>query len=120
MKYIRYNAPPEMRLRFHFRDKFGHDIYGAREYDPSTGEGKRLKIGLTDEDENNLVEFFAPQGYVEIDGHTNPTEEALATIFEAGKASLNPEVMNETVKRTEEHVRFEKGTRENNPQETTT
>jgi hypothetical protein len=39
MKYIRYDAPPELRLRYHFRNRFGKDILGARDYDPTTGVG---------------------------------------------------------------------------------
>jgi hypothetical protein len=104
MKYTRYEAPPEFRLRFHFRDKFGNDIKGAREYDPATGEGMALAPGS----EDLLIPFFKPQGYVEIDGHTNPSQETLNKLFETAdsKTVVGKEELDTTVKMSEQDVRF--------------
>jgi hypothetical protein len=104
MKYVRYDAPSEMRLRYHFRNKFGKDIEFARDYDPDTGIG-HIQYPGTDA----LVEVFAPGGYVEIDGHTNPSAEALQAIFANSKAVLEKAVMDATVKKIEQEVTYRKG-----------
>lgn len=101
MKYIRYEAPPELRLRFHFRNRFGNDIEGAREFDPETGEGVR-EVGHT----GVMIPFYHAQGYVEIDGHVNPSAETLQALFANSQAVLQKELMDATVKKIEEHVRF--------------
>lgn len=108
MKYVRNDAPPEVRLRFHIRDKFGKDITHALDYDPDTGVGHCYVPNS-----EATIEYFKPQGYVEVDGHVNPSQEALQAIYESVKAGLSSEVMHETVKRIEEDVRFRKGTQEN-------
>ena len=105
--YVRYNAPPEFRLRFHFRDKFGRDIVGAREYDPETGIGRALAPGT----EDVLIPFFKPHGYVEIDGHTNPSQETLDKLFATTVDSTivpSKEELDSTVKMSEQDVRYEK------------
>ena len=107
MKYIRYDAPPEMRLRFHFRNRFGQDILWAREYDPVTGIGIKAVP-----DSDNTIEFFEPNGYVEIDGHTNPSEEALQAIFNNSKAALQKEVMDKVVKQIEQEVHYREGAKQ--------
>jgi hypothetical protein len=115
MKYVRYDAPPSLRLRFHFRDRFGKDIAGAREYDPITGEGKR-ELG----DTGVLVPFFSPHGYVELDGHTNPTREALDAAFASVQtfASGEPQPIESSnldtvIKKTEQDTRLEEGLKAN-------
>lgn len=107
MKYVRYDAPPELRLRFHFRDKFGEDIKGAREYDPATGEGRGVPYPGAPED--NLVPFFKPEGYVEIDGHVNPSEETLTAVFANSKAVLQKDIMDKVVKHIEQEVHYREG-----------
>ena len=107
MKYTRYEAPPELRLRYHFRNRFGQDILRARDYDPVTGVGHR---GVPDSD--NLIEFFEPNGYVEIDGHTNPSQETLDALFTEGKAALNKELQDKIVNRIEQQVTLRKGQEE--------
>lgn len=104
MKYVRYDAPPELRLRYHFRDKFGRDIERAREYDPVTGIGHRAVPGS-----DALLEFFLPEGYVEIDGHTNPSQETLDALFAEGKAALNKDLQDKIVNRIEQQVTLRKG-----------
>lgn len=105
MKYIRYDAPPELRLRYHFRDKFGNDILNARDYDPKTGVAHILPYKDAPED-TPLIEVFKPGGYVEIDGHINPSPETLDAIFANSKAVLDKAIMDATVKRIEQEVRF--------------
>lgn len=104
MKYVRYDAPPELRLRFHFRDKFGKDILWAREYDPVTGIGKRAVP-----ESDAMIEFFLPEGYVEIDGHTNPSQEVLDALFANTQAVLNKDIMDKTVNKIEQGVTLRKG-----------
>jgi hypothetical protein len=109
--YERYKAPPEFRLRFHFRDKFGNDIKGAREYDPETGTGRAVAPGTESRptvEEEVLVPFFKPHGYVEIDGHTNPSQETLDKLFATadGKAVPDKATLDKTVKMSEQDVRF--------------
>lgn len=104
MKYIRYEAPPELRLRYHFRDKFGRDIERARDYDPVTGVGHRAVP-----ESDALLEFFLPDGYVEIDGHTNPSQETLDALFNEGRTALNKELQDKMVNRIEQQVTLRKG-----------
>lgn len=104
MKYVRYDAPPELRLRFHFRDKFGQDIAFARDYDPETGVGHFQPPGS-----DALVEFFKPNGYVELDGHHNPSQETLDVLFKHGKAMLNKELQDRVVNDIEREVTLRKG-----------
>lgn len=104
MKYVRYDAPPELRLRFHFYNRFGQDIKRAREYDPETGHGIRAVP-----DSDNTLPFFEPGGYVSIDGHSNPSQEALEAIYANSKAVLTKEVMDATVKQIEQEVHFREG-----------
>ena len=115
MRYVRYQAPPSLRLRYHFRDRFGKDIIGAREYDPVTGEGKR-ELG----DTGVLIDFFSPQGYVELDGHTNPTREALdaafasVQTFTSGEAQpIESKNLDTVIKKTEQDTRLEEGLKAN-------
>lgn len=113
MKYIRYDAPPELRLRYHFRDKFGQDILGARDYDPETGV---CHIHPQGTDENVLIEAFKPNGFVEIDGHVNPSAEVLQALFDNSKMIIsNPAALDKIAKKVSEDVRFEQGLKENNP-----
>lgn len=104
MKYTRYEAPPELRLRYHFRDKFGRDIERARDYDPVTGVGHRAVP-----ESDALLEFFCPEGYVEIDGHTNPSQEVLDALFAEGRTVLNKELQDKMVNRIEQQVTLRKG-----------
>lgn len=104
MKYVRYDAPPELRLRYHFRDKFGRDIERARDYDPITGVGHRAVP-----ESDALIEFFLPEGYVEIDGHTNPSQETLDALFANAQAVLNKDIMDKTVNKIEQGVTLRKG-----------
>ena len=104
MKYVRYDAPPELRLRFHIRDKFGQDILRTLDYDPETGVGHCYVP-----DTENTIEYFRPGGYVEIDGHVNPSPEALEAIFANSKAVLTKEVMDATVKQIEQEVHYREG-----------
>jgi hypothetical protein len=104
MKYTRYEAPPELRLRYHFRNRFGQDIERARDYDPETGIGHRAVP-----ESDNLLEFFEPNGYVEIDGHTNPSQETLDALFENGKAMLNKDLQDKVVNRIEQQVTLRTG-----------
>jgi len=108
MKYVRYNAPPELRLRFHFRDKFGVDIENARDYDPVTGIGHCLPYKDAPED-SKLIEVFKPGGYVEMDGHVNPSAETLDALFNNSKAVLQKEVMDATVNKIEQEVHYREG-----------
>lgn len=104
MKYVRYDAPPELRLRYHFRNKFGQDIERARDYDPVTGVGHKAVP-----ESDNLLEFFAPDGYVEIDGHTNPSQETLDALFANGQTALNKDLQDKMVNRIEQQVTLRKG-----------
>jgi hypothetical protein len=104
MKYVRYDAPPELRLRYHFRDKFGRDIERARDYDPVTGVGHRAVP-----ESDVLLEFFAAEGYVEIDGHTNPSQETLDALFSNGQTALNKDLQDKLVNRIEQQVTLRKG-----------
>ena len=106
MKYIRYEAPPELRLRYHFRNRFGQDIERARDYDPETGVGHRY---VPPEDSGILLEFFEPNGYVEIDGHTNPSQETLDALFAEGRTALNKDLQDKMVNRIEQQVTLRKG-----------
>jgi hypothetical protein len=116
MKYVRYDAPPELRLRYHFRDKFGADIVGARDYDPETGI---CHIHPEGTDEGVLIAVFKPHGYVEIDGHVNPTQEVLDGLFDNSKMVIsNPEVLDRIAKKVSEDVRLEEGIKQNNPEPT--
>jgi hypothetical protein len=108
MKYIRNDAPPELRLRFHIRDKFGQDITHSLDYDPSTGVG-HCYVPHSDA----IIEYFKPGGYVEIDGHVNPSEEALAAVYQSVQSGLDSNIMHATIKKVEQDVRFAKGTEEN-------
>lgn len=108
--YERSKAPDAIKLRFHIRDKFGKDIERSLDYDPETGVG-HCYVPNSDA----IIEYFKPQGYVEIDGHVNPSSEALQAIYESVKAGLDSNVMHETVKRIEENVRYRKGLEENKP-----
>lgn len=104
MKYTRYEAPPELRLRYHFRNRFGQDIERARDYDPTTGVGHRAVP-----ESDNLLEFFEPNGYVEIDGHTNPSQETLDALFTEGRTALNKDLQDKMVNRIEQQVTLRKG-----------
>ena len=104
MKYERSNAPPEVKLRFHIRDKFGIDIERSLDYDPETGVGHKYVPGS-----DAILEYFRPGGYVEIDGHVNPSLEALEAIYQSIRSKFDKNVMHETIKRVEEDVRFRKG-----------
>ena len=104
MKYIRNDAPPELRLRFHIRDKFGNDILRSLDYDPDTGVGHCYVP-----DSDNTIEYFRPGGYVEIDGHVNPSREAMDAVYANSKAVLQKEVMDATVKKIEQEVHYREG-----------
>lgn len=104
MKYVRNDAPPELRLRFHIRDKFGEDILRTLDYDPETGVGHCYVP-----DSENTIEYFRPGGYVEIDGHVNPSAEALEAIYANSKAVLEKPIMDATVKKIEQEVTFRNG-----------
>jgi len=106
-KYVRNDAPPELRLRFHIRDKFGQDILRTLDYDPETGVGHCYVP-----DSENTIEYFRPGGYVEIDGHVNPSPEVLEAIFANSRAVLQKEVMDATVKKIEQEVHFREGTKQ--------
>lgn len=106
--YERSKAPDSIKLRFHIRDKFGHDITNSIDYDTDTGVGHCYVPNS-----EATIEYFKPGGYVEIDGHANPSQEALAAIYESVKAGLDSNVMHETVKRVEEDVRLRKGIKDN-------
>jgi hypothetical protein len=105
--YERSKAPPEIKLRFHIRDKFGHDIFRSLDYDTDTGVGHCYVP-----DSDAIIEYFKPGGYVEIDGHVNPSPEALDALYQTVKSTLNPEVMNQVIKKVEQDVRFNKGKEE--------
>jgi hypothetical protein len=111
MKYVRNEAPPELRLRFHIRDKFGSDIFRALDYDTDTGIGHCYSIGS-----DKIIEFFKPQGYVEVDGHVNPSQQVLDSIYNNTQSILNPQIMAATVNKITTDERFTKGFEENNPQ----
>lgn len=116
MKYVRYDAPPELRLRYHFRDKFGNDILRAREYDPETGICQIQPEGTRDE---VRVEVFKPGGYVELDGHVNPTREQLDALFQNSRMIIsNPAALDKIAKKVSEDVRHEQGFQQNNPEPT--
>jgi hypothetical protein len=119
MKYVRYDAPPSLRLRFHFRNRFGKDIEGAREFDPVTGEGIR-EIGET----GVMVPFFEPQGYVDLDGHMNPTREVLDMVFASVQTLKSGEpqpiessALDATIKKAEQDERLRKGLESNEPEQ---
>lgn len=113
--YERHKAPGAVKLRFHIRDKFGRDITNSLDYDPETGVGHCYVPNS-----EAVIEYFKPQGYVEIDGHVNPSPEALEAIYESVRAGLDSNVMHETVKRVEENVRYRKGVEENERSSATT
>lgn len=108
--YERHKAPDAIKLRFHIRDKFGRDITNSLDYDPETGVG-HCYVPNSDA----TIEYFKPQGYVEVDGHVNPSPEALDAIYSSVQAGLDPKVMEATIKKVEQDVRFKKGNEENNP-----
>lgn len=93
-----------MKLRFHIRDKFGVDIYHSIDYDPETGVGHRYVP-----DSEEIIEYFKPGGYVEIDGHTNPTQKTLDAIYSSVHAGYNENVMHATIKQIEQDVRVDEG-----------
>lgn len=98
--YERYKAPGEVKLRFHIRDKFGNDIFHSLDYDPETGVGHCYVP-----DSDVIIEYFKPGGYVEVDGHTNPSQEALYAIYATVHSTLDPTVLNATIKKVEQDVR---------------
>ena len=102
--YERHKAPGALKLRFHIRDKFGHDIERSLDYDPRTGVGHRYVPGS-----DQTIEYFMPGGYVEIDGHVNPSEEALTAIYQSVEAGLSKEVMEKVIKKVEQDVRLKEG-----------
>ena len=104
MKYVRNEAPPELRLRYHIRDKFGVDILRSLDYDPETGVG-HCYVPTSDQ----TIEYFRPGGFVEIDGHVNPSREALEAIFANSNAVLQKEIMDKVVKQIEQEVHFREG-----------
>lgn len=106
--YKRYEAPDALKLRFHIRDKFGQDITHSLDYDPATGVGHCYVPGS-----DATIEYFKPGGYVEIDGHVNPSEESLAAIYSSIQSGFDKNVMDATIKKVEQDVRFNKGTEEN-------
>lgn len=106
--YERYKAPDALKLRFHIRDKFGIDITNSLDYDPETGVG-HCYVPNSDA----IIKYFKPQGYVEVDGHVNPTQEALAAIYQSVQSGFDSNVMHATIKKVEQDVRFNKGTEEN-------
>jgi hypothetical protein len=111
--YVRYDAPPELRLRYHFRNRFGKDILGARDYDPVSGVGHKLNPNGT----GDLVEFFEPNGFVEVDGHTNPSQEVLDALFKNTQIVIsNREALDQIARRVSADVRLEEGKKANNPQ----
>jgi len=109
MKYVRNDAPPELRLRFHIRDKFGQDILRTLDYDPETGIGHCYVP-----DSDNTIEYFRPGGYVEIDGHVNPNQETLDMLYAetTQRGITDTPIMDETIKKSEQDVRFSKGIEE--------
>lgn len=111
MKYVRNDAPPELRLRFHVRDKFGQDIYRTLDYDPETGVGHCY---VPETDPQQTIEYFKPHGYVEIDGHVNPNQETLDMLYAEVKQRgiTDSNIMDETIKKSEQDVRFNKGIEE--------
>jgi hypothetical protein len=109
MKYVRYDAPPEIRLRYHFRDKFGNDILRSLDYDPATGIGHTYVRERADGTKEGTIEYFRPGGYVEVDGHINPSPETLQALFANSKAVLTKEVMDATVKKIEQEVHYREG-----------
>lgn len=109
MKYVRYDAPSELRLRYHFRNRFGRDIIGARDYDPITGKGHKLNPNNPEK----LDEFFEPNGFVDLDGHVNPSEELLNEMFIKHPMLQDKESNDLFIRKTEERLRLEKGIREN-------
>src|SRR5262245_5953452 len=109
MKYVRNDAPPELRLRFHIRDKFGADILRTLDYDPETGIGHCYVP-----DSENTIEYFKPNGYVEIDGHVNPNQETLDMLYAEVKqrGMTDTPIMDETIKKSEQDARFNQGLEE--------
>lgn len=112
MKYVRNDAPPELRLRFHVRDKFGQDIYRTLDYDPETGIGHCY---VPETDPQMSIEYFKPGGYVEIDGHVNPNQETLDMLYAEVKARgiTDTPIMDETIKKSEQDARFREGAKSN-------
>ena len=106
--YERHKAPDAVKLRFHIRDKFGQDIFHSLDYDPATGVG-HCYVPNSDA----TIEYFKPGGYVEVDGHVNPSEEALEAIYQSVKAGLDSNVMHATIKKVEQDVHFKQGTKDN-------
>ena len=106
--YERHKAPDALKLRFHIRDKFGNDITNSLDYDPVTGVG-HCYVPNSDA----IIEYFKPQGYVEVDGHVNPSQEAMDAIYQSVQSGLDSNVMHATIKKVEQDVRFNKGTEEN-------
>lgn len=110
MKYVRNDAPPELRLRFHVRDKFGQDIYRTLDYDPETGIGHCY---VPETDPQMTIEYFKPGGYVEIDGHVNPSKETLETLYASMQEKQNlgtdSNIIDQTIKKSEQDVRFNQG-----------
>lgn len=106
--YERSKAPDAVKLRFHIRDKFGKDITNSLDYDTDTGVGHCYVPNS-----EAIVEYFKPGGYVEIDGHVNPSSEALEAIYQSVQSGLDSNVMHATIKKVEQDVRFNKGFEEN-------
>src|SRR5262245_32405993 len=109
MKYVRNEAPPALRLRFHIRDKFGQDILRTPYYDRDTAIGHCYGT-----DSDNTIEYFRPGGYVEIDGHVNPNQETLDMLYAetTQRGITDTPIMDETIKKSEQDVRFSKGIEE--------
>lgn len=99
--YERFKAPPELKLRFHIRDKFGKDITHSLDYDPATGIG-HCYVPNSDA----TIEYFKPGGYVEIDGHVNPSQEALDAIYTSVQAGFSWKVTEAVIKKIEQDVRL--------------
>lgn len=56
-----------VQIRTKILDQYGNPIQGAIEYDPTTGYGKRIKLGS--EQQGIIEPFYQKDGSVEIDGH---------------------------------------------------
>jgi len=68
MKHQKHNDILDVQLRTRFLDMYGNEMAGVIEYDPQTGQGKRIALGGADK---GLIEGFIQKGgFVELDGQT--------------------------------------------------
>lgn len=80
-----------VQIRTKILDQYGNPIQGAIEYDPTSGYGKRIKIGS--EQQGIIEPFYQKDGSIEIDGHnfddTNHDEDKVNAVRDLINMQVN-------------------------------